>query len=478
MCEPSLLLLALAVNAPVAFGDVDPGRSRMAQVALGIKDAVAREMKRRENARNFKSLILQEEDPFHGLMQFTPTGTPVHPYCVFYGGRDARKSWSIAEALVRRANMFERRILCTRMYQNSIGDSVHRLLGDMIFRLGLDHRFVITKTSITNPYTGAEFIFKGLQKPNELKSIEGIDDAWVAEGQDMTADGWDIFEPTIRKEGSQIIVDFNVTSEDAATHSRYVTKPPPGAYVRMVNFDQNPFLSARSRAKIEHMRETDPDTFRHVYLGVARKLSEALIFKHWIVEGFSDDLYLEAIRKGGRLFYGLDHGFANDPYAFIRFFVLDQVLYIEYEAFGWKTEFAGEMAPPLVEGGKERGELEQLLDSVPGARDWPIMADNSRPETISFLCGKGFNVAGAQKWDGCVEDGIAYIKGFRKVVIHPRCKNMAQEARTYQFKVDKITKQILPVVVDANNHGWDATRYGLDQYIKTGDLQTWAALAG
>lgn len=464
----------------VDLSELPQGQVRLAEFSLGIKDEVAKELKRRERARQFKSLVVNPDDPFHCLMQWTP----FVPYAIFYGGRDARKSWSISEALVRRANALQRRVLCTRQYQNSISDSVHRLLADMIERLGLEHRFDVTATSIKNPYTGSEFIFKGLQKPREIKSTEGIDDLWVAEAQDVTAESWEILEPTIRKEGSQIIVDFNVTSEDTPTHGRFVTNPPPGAVVRMVNYDQNPFLSQRSKDKIEHLKRVDFEGYRHIYLGVPRKQSDAIIFRNWEVAGFADDLYMEAIRKGGRIFIGMDHGFANDPYAIVRFFILDECLYIEHEAFGWKTEFAGQMKKGLKPGDPDRGELEQLLDTIPDVRRWPIKADNSRPETISFIRGKGYNATAAEKWDGCVEDGIAHIQGFRKVIIHPRCRYMQEEARMYRFKVDQ--KQIdprtgapmvLPVVVDAWNHGWDAVRYGLDGHIqRRGALSVWAKL--
>jgi phage terminase large subunit len=84
-----------------------------------------------------------------------------------------------------------------------------------------------------------------------------------------------------------------------------------------------------------------------------------------------------------------------------------------------------------------------------------------------------------------VEDGITHIKGFRKIIVHQtNCPQIAREARLYSYKVDK--KQlddndnpvILPIPIDANNHGWDAVRYGLDGYIQNrGGLGVWAKLA-
>lgn len=63
-------------------------------------------------------------------------------------------------------------------------------------------------------------------------------------------------------------------------------------------------------------------------------------------------------------------------------------------------------------------------------------------------------------------------------MIHPRCTGIAKEARLYRYKVDRITKEVLPVIVDKNNHGWDGIRYGLDGHIQNaGGLGVWAKLA-
>jgi len=75
------------------------------------------------------------------------------------------------------------------------------------------------------------------------------------------------------------------------------------------------------------------------------------------------------------------------------------------------------------------------------------------------------------KWPGSVEDGIAFLRSFRRIVIHPDCTNMQREARLYSYKVndagDPTTK-----IVDAQNHGWDAVRYALAPLIRRkGDLK-------
>ena len=166
--------------------------------------------------------------------------------------------------------------------------------------------------------------------------------------------------------------------------------------------------------------------------------------------------------EGTQIRFGADWGFSVDPTALVRFWILDEELYIDYEAYGY---------------GVEIDETPQLFDSLPEARDWPIKADAARPETISYMSHQGFRIYAAEKWNGSVEDGIAHIKGFKRIHIHPRCRHTAEEFRLYSYKIDATTQEVLPILVDANNHAIDAIRYGLDEFIqRRGVTQVWEQL--
>lgn len=269
------------------------------------------------------------------------------------------------------------------------------------------------------------------------------------EAQTVSEESWSILIPTIRKSGSEIWLSWNPTDEDAPTYKRFVTAPPPDCCSVEVNYFDNPWFPEVLRKEMEYLKETDYSAYEHVWLGKPLTISDAVIFAgKYRVEAFPDDLW----EKADRLFFGADFGFAKDPSTLVRSFILSDCLYIEYEAYGVGVEIT---------------ELPQLYDSIPGAREWPIKADNARPETISYLHKEhGFNISAADKWQGSVEDGIAHLKGFRKIIIHERCKHMAEEARLYRYKIDKRTNDILPVIEDKNNHLWDAVRYSLDGYIR------------
>ena len=412
------------------------------------------------------SLVLNPKHQLYCLMHEKA------PYKVLWGGRSSTKSWGVAEALIRMSASSPLRVLCTREFQTSIKDSAHKLLKDTITRLGLQSWFIITDTSIKSR-SGGEFIFKGLfQNEQGIRSTEGIDICWVEEAQSVSAASWRSLLPTIRKDDAEVWITFNLINEDDATYQRFVANPPTGAIVHKLTYLDNPYLSARSRQDMEDDKARDYHLYEHIWLGMPLKVTDAIIFnRKYVVRPFPDDLYKQA----ERLHFGADFGFANDPATLVRFFAIERDpvdfkrrLYIEYAAFGTHIEL---------------DEMPEWYDSVPGSRDWPIGADASRPETISHLRRKGFNIYAAEKWEGCVKDGITHLRGFDEIVIHPRCPEMAAEARNYRYKTDPKqvdehgNEKVLPIVIDAHNHGWDGIRYGFDKYIlRSGAVGVWARL--
>lgn len=366
-------------------------------------------------------------------------------YKVAYGGRGSGKSWTVARCLLLFALKSKIRILCTRQLQTSIKDSVHKLLCDSIEALGFSNYFEITRDSI-RCYNGSEFIFKGLQnQTNEIKSIEGIDYCWVEEAQSVSKDSWEILIPTIRKEGSEIWVTFNPDREEDATYQRFIKAPPPDSIVELVNYNDNPWFPDVLRREMDYDKEVDYGKYEHIWLGKTVIDTDAQIY-HGKFELKEFETPEDTI-----FYYGADWGFANDPTAVIRCFIKEQCLYIDYETGGVGVEFE---------------ELPQLFDLIPEVRKWEIRCDSARPETISYMLRQGFKTVACPKWKGSVEDGIEYIRSFRKIYVHTRCKHTYEEFKFYSYKQDKNTGDILPIVLDKDNHYLDALRYALNPYIQ------------
>lgn len=381
---------------------------------------------------------------------FRPLLTPAR-YKVFYGGRGGAKSWNIARALIGLAYTGTYRILCAREIQASIKESVHHLLAEQIELMGLEPWFTVREKAITS-HTGSEFIFKGLlHNVRGIKSTEGTDICWIEEAENVSNNSWMTLIPTIRKPGSEIWVSFNPADETDPTYQRFVVTPPPEAIVRKVSWRDNPHFPAVLAAERDHLKRVDPDAYQHVWEGECRISSDAqILYGKWKVEEF------EPGEGWDGPYFGLDFGFSQDPTAAVKLWIHQRTLYVEYEvwAIGCDIDRTG-----------------ALLDAMPGARSHVMRADCARPETISYLQRHSYpNVIGVDKWPGSVEDGIAHLRQYDRIVIHPRCKKTAEEARLYSYKIDRLSGDILADVVDANNHIWDAVRYALNPMIRNNKM--------
>lgn len=366
-------------------------------------------------------------------------------YIVFHGGRGGAKSHSIATALLLRAAQQRLRVLCCRETQRSIRDSVKRLLDDKIAKCGLTDFYDSIETEIRGA-NGSLFVFAGLRTdPNTIRSLEGIDIAWVEEAHSVSQTSLNILIPTIRKENSQIIFSFNPRDKKDPVDAMFRSEagPPPNSIVREVNWDDNPWFPEVLRTEMEWDRDRDPDKYAHVWGGGYVVHSESRVFKNWKIG-------TEEIPAGARPYYGADWGFAKDPAVLVRSWLVGpRQLYIDAEAY---------------QVGCEIDKTPALFDKIDNgqARSWPIKADSARPETISYMQRHGYpHIVPAVKGPGSVEDGVEFLKSY-DITIHPDCKHTIDEFTYYSYKTDRLTDEVLPVLEDKKNHVIDAARYSLE----------------
>ncbi len=370
-------------------------------------------------------------------------------YKVAYGGRGSTMSWSFARALLLEASQPEpKRILCTREVQRTIQDSVMALLKDQIVLMGLSGVLRVWKQSIKSIY-GSDFIFAGLKTdPGKVKSTEGVDICWVEQAEKVSEESWQVLIPTIRKPGSEIWITFNTDMDTDPTYKRFVANPPKDSAVRKVSYRDNPWFPDELKRDMEYLKSVDLDAYRHVYEGEVRKKTKASIFgDKYVVESF------EPQEGWNGPYQGADWGFAQDPATLLRCWIGGEDLYIEHETY---------------EIGVDIDILPSKFAEIPDANKYVTRADSARPETISYMRKHGFpKMKPCEKGPGSVEDGIAFLRTFKRIVIHPRCVHTEIEAKLYSYKVDPLTQDILPEIVDKHNHCWDPIRYALEPLIKT-----------
>ena len=203
---------------------------------------------------------------------------------ILYGGRVSSKSYDASGRAIGLARVAKLRFLCARQFQNKIEESVYTLLKFQIERFGFKKEFDIIKNKITHRRTGTEFMFYGLWNHiDEIKSLEGVDVLWIEEAHNLIKDQWDILEPTIRKENSEIWIIFNPRLSTDFVYKRFVVNPPPNTVVRQINYDENPFISKSSLDIIDALKVEDYDEYLHIYEGVPKDDDENVIIKRkWI----------------------------------------------------------------------------------------------------------------------------------------------------------------------------------------------------
>ena len=356
-----------------------------------------------------------------------------------YGGRGSGKSHDVAEYCLFRAYQSKIKVLCTRELQNSIADSVYSLLKNKITDMKLDFFFTVYKDRIVGN-NGSEFIFKGIHNNvSEIKSMENISIAWLEESQSLSRESIDVIVPTIRAPGSILIFTFNPYKDNDPIYMEMKNATEDDLVIK-ANYSDNPWFPEELKLEMERDKKNDYQKYLWVWEGECLGLSDAQIFRgKYVIENFETP-------KNADFHFGADWGFANDPTTLVRSFIVGNDLYIDM--------CAGRVGCDLED-------TPSLFNEVQGSSIYPIYADSARPETISFMRSKHYNVIAAEKWNGSVEDGIQYLRSFSCIHIHERCKAVAEEFDLYQYKVDRQTGEVLRVPVDKFNHYIDAIRYSL-----------------
>lgn len=219
------------------------------------------------------------------------------PYKVLHGGRGSSKSWSFVRALLAIGATRKLFNLCTREVQNSIDESVYKLITDQIDAMGLSEFYTAYDNEIVG-INGTRFVFAGLKNQfRKIKSYEGVDICAVFEANNIADPAWETLEPTIRRdpphgpfgEGSEIWIEFNPELATDATYKRYVLDPPPGAIVVQMNYDDNPWFPEILRRQMERMKTKDHDNYLTVWGGKPRRTLAGAVYAKELAAALVDD---------------------------------------------------------------------------------------------------------------------------------------------------------------------------------------------
>jgi len=406
-------------------------------------------------------------------------------YKCFYGGRGGAKSESIGRALLIKTSTQKLRVLCTREIQNSIRDSVFRLLSDLIEKYDLPN-YKITKDTIAHS-NGSEFIFKGLYNNiQSIKSLQDIDICWVEEAQTISKESIDILLPTIRADNSEVWFSFNRTDDPDPIWKELCENPDERTFVRKINFYDNPFFPQVLENERLRCLKNKPDDYQHIWEGEPAKSHSGSVVKNFSSENVRKINYLSYLP----LHISCD--FNVDPMSW----VLGHIAYDKKEK-PYKACFFDEIVVENTSTSKTIDDFHEKLcfynDGKPNFNQQIIINGDAsgayRHSSSEFtnytLLQKRLSELGYRNIDLAVRNFNPPIKnrveawnnlvvgmdGNRRIFIDPRCKYLLMNCKKLKYKIGS-SKIDLPTTSQIKNnpdlkflsHIFDAASYLVEYY--------------
>lgn len=359
-----------------------------------------------------------------------------------YGGRFSLKSHTVARVLLVRARQQKTRVACFREFQNSITESSHQLLSDLIKKYELTD-FQVTDKSIINKVNGSDFLFKGLHRNEQsIKSIEGINIAWVEEAQTVSKSSLEVLTPTVREQGSQIIYTYNRLIERDPVHERLVIEGRPNSLVLNLNYDialKYGWMPDTIRLEMEDDKAKRPGLYKHKWLGLPNNV-EGRIYQDWEI--------IDEIPHEARIWrYGLDFGYSVDPsvlvaiYEYHGGYILDEIFYRK---------------------GMSNKSMSDLINNLPNQA--LTIGDGQDDKSIDEMATYGVQIIPAKKGPGSKAQGIQIVQN-QKISVTRRSHRTIEAYQNYCWALD-VRNNLHQPVPDDTIHEWsnsmDAIRYGFN----------------
>lgn len=375
---------------------------------------------------------------------------------IHYGGASSGKSHGVVQKVVMKACKKwrkPRKVLFLRKVGRSIRDSIFADVVACLSDWNLLDRCKVNMTDfrITLP-NGAEFLFKGMDDPEKIKSIKGISDVVMEEATEFTLDDYTQLTLRLRDRGHkfrQIFLMFNPVSKSNWVYKQFfaegVTNDPKRIRIHHTSYKNNRFLDKENRQTIEELADRNPAYYRIYALGEFATLDKLVFPK------FKTALLNKDKLKSLPSFFGLDYGYVNDPSAFVHVKIdeANKKLYI-LEEYVKKHMLNDEIAKVIQELGY-------------GKED--IYADSAEQKSNAELRVKGLSrVHDVKKGKGSILSGLQFIQQY-EIVIDERCFKVIEEFENYTWQKDKKTGEYVNIPVDAYNHTIDAIRYALSTAI-------------
>lgn len=399
------------------------------------------------------------------------------------GGYGSSKSYHVAVKLITKLFQEKCKALVVREVFETLRESCYDLLMEVAEAMELDHLMTFTTSPMQVRFrNGSKIIFKGMDKPAKLKSLNGVSIVWIEECSEVKYAGFKeilgrLRHPTL---SNHIILSTNPVSKSNWCYKHFFMDKKTSVkilddeelykrriairgntYYHHSTVDDNYFVPVEYVAQLDDLERHDPDLYR-----VARKgrfgVNGKLVFPQF--EAWPHNKVLSAMKnvKSSIEKNGMDFGFVTSYNAIVRMLIdhEEKVLYI-YDEYYTKDKTDPEIAKDIEKW-----------------KDIPIKADCAEPKAIRFYKQEGFRIRPCEKFKGSREMYTKKVKRFKKIICSDACRNVIDELQDLTFAEDK-DGGIIEDEFNIDPHTLSAIWYGLDDYevsdLKGGGLRTFGS---
>jgi phage terminase large subunit len=371
---------------------------------------------------------------------------------IHYGGASSGKSHGVIQKVVFKslqAWKYPRKVLFLRKVGSSVYDSIFEDVKQCLEAWGLLGACKVNNSAyrIELP-NGAQFIFKGLDNPEKIKSIKGISDVVMEEASEFTLDDYTQLTLRLRDKkhpNKQIYLMFNPVSKVNWVYNAFFVKKPKNTVIYQTTYRDNRFLDEVTKENIEELAERNEAYYKIYALGEFATLDKLVFPK------YKKQLLNKEELKHIPSDFGLDYGFINDPSAFMHVKIDEENkrLYILEE---------------YVKKGLTNDKIAEAIKTLGYSKEI-IRADSAEKKSNQELRNLDIpRVIDVIKGPGSVMQGIQYILQY-EIIVDERCVKTIEELENYTWKKDKATNEYINEPVDSYNHCLDAVRYAVQDRI-------------
>lgn len=368
---------------------------------------------------------------------------------VLYGGAGSGKSYFGVQKTIIKALKYKRKVLVVRKVGATIKSSIWDLFIEILVGISGAIKSINKSDLQIELANGSLIIFKGLDDPEKIKSIQGITDILIEEATELTLDDFTQLNLRLRSNEpyNQITLMFNPVSKTNWVYKYFFENgTPKDCVICKTTYRDNPHLPQEYVDSILELEKRNPAYFK-IYVKGDFATLDKLVFPIFEKRAIDDEEI-----KGAWFWCGMDFGYTNDPTAITWGYYqpLKKILYIvgEFDRQGLTNDKIAQVVIDL------------------GLQKEVIIADSAEPKSIQELRNLGLRrVKPSVKGADSIMNGIDKLQRC-KIIIDPICTHTIEEFENYTWKKDKHTGEYINQPIDMFNHHIDSIRYGVQDVIK------------